>query len=434
MSFLNSYLNNLAQGLTNPKGTLGDYAHANYIFVNGQYRLAPRTKYLYVCFLELSNDARNFAKAFGADPSLVEEAGILVKNVDLPKITMEVSTKNQYNRKKNVQTHLSYDPVSLTFHDDNYGLTTALMEAYYRYYFVDGNYTTPGAVAQYDPRNMYKGENHHRFRYGLDNESGDPFFTKIKVYQMARQDWTSFTLVNPLVTSYQHDTMDHSDATTPSQNQMTIAYESVFYDRGSVVDDPPPGIGGPNYDNRPSPLTAGGGGTRSLLGPGGVAQGLSGIFDDIAEGRVGGRTVIETFNTFQNARQLTREGLRQEGVNILANIPAAAITNTASGIANTVFPKNTGRGSVTASGIQNTGRGSVTASGIQNIGRGSVTASGIQSDRVNPIEEISPAAPIFTPGLEGNQAAGGRVNVTDPIYEDRIRTAEANNTREGTGG
>lgn len=422
MSFLNSYFNNLAQGLTNPKGNLGDYAHANYIFVNGQYRLAPRTKYLYVCFLELSNDARNFAKAFGADPSLVEEAGILVKSADLPKMSMEVSTKNQYNRKKNVQTNLTYDPVTLTFHDDNYGLTTALMEAYYRYYFVDGNYTTPGAVPQYDSRNLYKSENFHRFRYGLDNDVGDPFFTKIKIYQMARQDWTSFTLVNPLVTSYQHDTMDHSDATTPSQNQMTIAYESVFYDRGSVLDDPPPGIGGSNYDNRPSPLTAGGGGTRSLLGPGGVGEGLAGIFDDIAEGRVSGRTVIETFNTFQNARQLTREGLRQEGLSILSNIPVgglaapgivssipgAAINTTASGIANTVFPKNTGAGSV--------------------------TASGIQSDRANPIEQISPAAPIFTPGIEGNQASGGRVNVTDPIYAERIRTAEANNTREGPGG
>ena len=67
---------------------------------------------------------------------------MLVKSIDLPSYSMQMETKHKYNRKKNVQTRLDYDPINVTFHDDNFGVTTLLWEAYYRYYFKDGNYTT----------------------------------------------------------------------------------------------------------------------------------------------------------------------------------------------------------------------------------------------------------------------------------------------------
>ena len=56
------------------------------------------------------------------------ELNMLVKAVDLPKFSVQTVTKNMYNRKKNLQTTLEYDPVNITFHDDNLGLTTTLME------------------------------------------------------------------------------------------------------------------------------------------------------------------------------------------------------------------------------------------------------------------------------------------------------------------
>jgi len=414
MSFIKDYLDNVVSGTLNPKGNLGDYSHAANLFVNSQHRLSPKTKYLYQCVFELSNAGRNFATAFNSNPELLSEFGILVKNVDLPKVNMETVVKNQYNRKKNVQTHLSYDPVNITFHDDSFGVTTALLEGYYRYYFADGNYTTTGATASYDPRNLYKGgENTNTFRYGLDNESTDPFFDKITIYQMDRHQWTSFTLVNPLITTIQHDTMDYYDATTPVQNQITVAYESIFYDRGSVDADPPPGIGGPKYDNTPSPLTSVGGGTSTLLGQGGVAEGLSGIFGDVAAGQVGLDTIIQGINTYENAKDLNRSGLRQEGMNILANASGAAVGRGIVGIANTVFPKGTGRGNITANGIPQTG--------------------------INLAEEINPNVNIVDPAnaqptVSANRASGGQSDVNSPIYEERIRAAESNNDRTGGGG
>lgn len=412
MSFIKDYLDNVASGVLNPKGNLGDYSHAANLFVNEQHRLSPKTKYLYSCLFELSNEARQFVTEFDRNPVLLEEFNLLVRQADLPKFSMEVATKNQYNRKKNVQTAIQYDPVNITFHDDSFGVTTALLEGYYRYYYVDGNYTTPGAVAQYDARNLYKGENFHRYRYGLDNDNEQPFFNKITIYQMDRQQWTSYTLVNPVISGIQHETMDSYDASGTSQTSISVVYETVFYDRGSVSSDPPPGIGGSKYDNRPSSLTPAGGGTATLFGLGGVAEGISGVFGDLASGQVGLSTVLETINTYQNAQDLTSQGLRQEGLNILANVSGAAVGQALGGIGNTVFPKYTGNGTVTTNGVTRTG--------------------------VNLGETLNPNSIIVDPNAvqatAANRTSGGNFNVSDPIYEERIRTAESNNERTGGGG
>ena len=49
---------------------------------------------------------------------------------------------------------------------------------------------------------------------------------------MARHEYLGYTLVNPMVTGLTHDQMDSGDNSTPSQNQISIAYEAVFYSRG----------------------------------------------------------------------------------------------------------------------------------------------------------------------------------------------------------
>ena len=57
----------------------------------------------------------------------------------MPSFRASVENKQQYNRKKNVQTRVDYQDCRIAFHDDNTGVTRALLEEYYRYYFVDAN-------------------------------------------------------------------------------------------------------------------------------------------------------------------------------------------------------------------------------------------------------------------------------------------------------
>jgi hypothetical protein len=77
---------------------------------------------------------------------------------------------------------------------------------------------------------------------------------------MARQKWTSYTLVNPLITAIGHDTLDYSDGTGMMENTISVAYEAVMYNRGDVVaGDEPRGFTDreTRYDNVFSPLVEG---------------------------------------------------------------------------------------------------------------------------------------------------------------------------------
>ena len=135
MSVFNGFLGQLADGVLSPKGNLGDYAHASRLFVTENQKLAPHQKFLYHCYFQMDPVAASILPDLKAKHEL--EIGMLVKSADLPRFSADVETKNKYNRKKNVQTAIKYNPVTITFHDDNYGVTTALLEAYYRYYFAD---------------------------------------------------------------------------------------------------------------------------------------------------------------------------------------------------------------------------------------------------------------------------------------------------------
>ena len=208
---LNGFLDNFFNGVLNPKGSMGDFQHASRLYVDNAFRLAPKSKFLYfVNFNFYKDDKHDVLAGF---PKIQNrhraEMNMLVKNVDLPQYRSSVEVKNAYNRKKNVQTRIDYTPVSMTMHDDNQGLTTMLMEAYYKYYYRDSNITD--ITASYDPRSNYKDENGRSYRFGLDNDKMVPFFRSIKLYQFSRHEYTEYTLVNPIIESWGHDTMDQTD-------------------------------------------------------------------------------------------------------------------------------------------------------------------------------------------------------------------------------
>ena len=140
----NGFLDNLVNGILGPKGTMADWQHASRLYVDGNLKLAPKSKFLYHTYFQLDPIVRSILPELKDKHNL--EIGMLVKSADLPRYTSNVETRNKYNRKKNVQTGIQYEPITITFHDDNYGVTTALLEAYYRYYFADAGYgRLPGA-------------------------------------------------------------------------------------------------------------------------------------------------------------------------------------------------------------------------------------------------------------------------------------------------
>lgn len=232
--------------------TLRDARHAHNFYTSNSFEFAPKTKYLYHVVFVLSQEARS--KAVSTEQNL-KQVSMLVKQADLPGFTAQVDSKKQYNRIKHLQTGIEYDPVSIRFHDDNSSLSSRLFEEYYRYYFRDGSkFNNPGDSIDYGPRDLYS---ERVPRYGMDKPPVLPFFKEIKIFQMSRQRWRAYTLINPLVDKWQHDSVDNTDSQGMMENTMSILYEGVLYSEGEVSTElDPTGFGSQEtlYDTVPSPL------------------------------------------------------------------------------------------------------------------------------------------------------------------------------------
>lgn len=231
---------------------LRDARHAHNFFTSKSFEFAPKTKYLYHVVFNYSAEAQGKAVVSNA---FNREMSMLVKSSDLPGFSAEIDTKKQYNRIKHLQTGIQYDPVTIRFHDDNKSVSSKLFEEYYRYYFYDGNkFNINGRKIDYDPRDMYS---ERVPKYGMDGAPFEPFFKEIKIFQMSKQKYRAYTLINPLVQRWQHDSVDASDTSGMMENSMTLAYEGVLYSEGDVnLDADPVGFGSQEtlYDTFPSPL------------------------------------------------------------------------------------------------------------------------------------------------------------------------------------
>jgi len=351
-NIFNGFLDNLVNGALSPKGDMADYSHAARLFTDDNFRLAPKQKFLYHVTLNLNDNVVNKVLP-GWVGRHTNEVNMLVKSVTMPSYDITTETKNKYNRKKNVQTRIDYSPVNIVFHDDNNSITTQLWTAYYNYMFRDGTYGSrdgAGAPNQsarpYDRFNTYKGSTQNGDRFGLDNNQYEPFFTSIQISQLARHQYLTLTLVNPIIEKWSHDTLDNSASAEPVQNTMTVAYESVFYADGAVAEgSTPKGFATEHYDSTPSPIAAGSGG--SLFGSSGVLAGGVSVLGDLANGKADLGTLLTAARTVKNAKKLTKEGLRNEAYQVAGQTIRTATGTNVSGLANTSFPKSGGNGTQT---------------------------------------------------------------------------------------
>lgn len=244
----NGYLNNVTDQ------SFRDWQHAARLYVDDTYRLAPKPKWLHYAVFNINKDA--LGNTAFQDQNR-RELNYLVKKMELPKYTLNTENLNQYNRKTTSYTKITYDPVNITFHDDNNGVTNAMWALYYGYYFADRlNSSSPYqdiAPAAYKPH-VYDTKDKWPYRYGLDNGIVDPFFDSIQLITLTKQKFTSYLLCNPKIISWQHDTMDQSEGAGVVENNMSVAYDAVIYTTGYIETDNPSGFAILHYDQSQSPL------------------------------------------------------------------------------------------------------------------------------------------------------------------------------------
>jgi hypothetical protein len=346
---MSNAFSNFLGGVMDGSGDLRDYQHASRLYVSNFYELAPKAGWIYYVVLNVNPEllTKNAIKdpKFRANfqawvTKYKGSVGLLAKQVDLPKFTMQTEILNQYNRKVVVQKQLTYSSVAITFHDDMANSTTDMWKHYYQYNIADSvSKTNVGSKFQdtkykdyVDPGNSF---------YGLSNgqETRIPFFTSIDVYQLHKQRFTSFKLVNPVIKEWAHDTLDQTQGNKMLTSKMTVDYETVVYntDATNRVTRQNPGFTTTHYDTTPSPLRIGGKGNNSIFGAGGIINGAGEVFGDLASIASGNASPLDILNTaikggnlVKNVKKVSSASLKAEGYSILnstlANIATTPVT------------------------------------------------------------------------------------------------------------
>ena len=213
---------------SDPKINLRDWQHAARLFSDQQFRLAPKLDFQYHVAFNINKAAlknANIVTRYG------NEINMLAKSVALPKFEISIDTVNQYNRKKQIQYHHKPGDLAISFYDDNMGLINQLWQNYYSYYYADS--TSAKTTGAYN-RNATQSSNYITTPFGLDNSSTNPFFNYITIYQMARHEYVSVKLINPIIKSWDGNKLDWASSKTHDFS-MTLSFEAVAYDVGQVT-------------------------------------------------------------------------------------------------------------------------------------------------------------------------------------------------------
>jgi hypothetical protein len=235
-------INNFLRPLSPTNPEVRDYAHASRTFRANAYALHPRLSYLYLCVF---NFAPGVADRFTNEDKI--ELPLMVKSVDLPSYSIDVQEQNQYNKRVYSQHKIEYGDTRIVFHDDAKELVLKMWYNYMTHYYLDSTYRT----TDFQVRDRYTERNVSAFGYANGNEK---FFNTIQLYTLFNGRFSEYTLINPIISSFQHGQHIAGD-NQPLEHTMSVKFETVLYGSGNVDDNNPKTfLNSLHYDNRPSPL------------------------------------------------------------------------------------------------------------------------------------------------------------------------------------
>lgn len=245
----NPFLNFLsgAPAVNGVKRTYKSYAHATGLYQEGN-RMTRLPKLGFIYFVEFVCNEQVVKGLSAVSPSLIKDLGFLAKKSDLPKFKVATQTLNQYNRKTNIQTKLTYDPITIDFHDDNSEITSTLWNHYMKYYFADGRYNREGTFGQ-----EFSGDTKYQsgttYGYAPRPFENKPFFKAINIYVLHQGNFSQYSISNPMISQWDHDSVAQDQGTKLLQNKMTVVYDSVAYYQGVITEKADAAFDASWYDN-----------------------------------------------------------------------------------------------------------------------------------------------------------------------------------------
>ena len=388
------------------------YKHATKLFVADTFRLAPKQSFLYYVVFEVDpsqtdlgsgilNSALEFANRY---ESL--ENGLLVKDIELPKFSMGTKTLNAYNRKNIIQTNITYDPISVTFHDDAANVITKFWNDYYTYYFRDSDYTVSsyGVPEKYDRRRL------SGWGYSPRNGGVTSFLKSIRIFSLHNKNFTEYYLVNPIINSWRHGRHESGSNSGLMENTMTVSYETVKYFTGFINPVNVDGFSLLHYDNESSPIAGDFLGDISVTG---ALNAIDGAPKDLrkpdnSQGAGGPlSSLLTVFRTYQN---LKNTDLKRAAATSIAATGASVLNGVLNGSVS--FPTdsaNSSRVFTNASTSPISGYASVGRSDAVTIG--SIAAGVALGAAINSSNEpLTQLRTTYSRGI--NNSLGGAIPVT----------------------
>ena len=304
-------INNFLKGFSDGLPGLKDFQHASRLYVDDNFKLAPKQKFLFHVVFDIDNDV--LPRAFSSGEKL--ELNMLVKTCQLPKYNMNYEEKLQYNKKTFVATRIQYQPITIGFHDDQADTVNAFWKSYYEYNIAD-SVTLGGAnatIKNFGKDTMYESGDQVPRQFGMDNAKSrkKPMLRSIQIFVLHKKKFTAFQLINPVITSFSHDDLDYADGQGVLSNTMQVMYESVLYSVGNVSRTEPSQFATLHYDLEPSPLSVLGRGSNSIFGPGGIVDSVGSVLESAQNGNYVG-AVLGAINTYTRARKVKSKDIKEE--------------------------------------------------------------------------------------------------------------------------
>lgn len=157
-----------------------------------------------------------------------------IHTIDKPRVDLNTTELNQYNRKRHVYTKTEYQPFTIRMYDTADDRPLQLWTRYFMYYFGDSRPKTVNTYkksvvgAEFDISTSTG--------WGLNPQYEDyAFFDRIEMYAIFGQRYSQVNYINPKITAVDWQNFA-SDSNDPSEMSMTLKYEAIEYVGNKKID------------------------------------------------------------------------------------------------------------------------------------------------------------------------------------------------------
>ncbi len=168
------------------------------------------------------------------------QIGSLVRRATLPEVSFKTETKNQYNKKKIINTGIEYSPVTITVLDTVNNEWLTLLMKYYSYHYMNGrneellDRDIGGDPTGYLSEQIYAGSKFGKSDANTgfkSNKSGyninvaPYFFERIDMVLYHGNRGVQYSMLRPVLTSFKTGDIDYSSSDLMNF-ELTFEYES----------------------------------------------------------------------------------------------------------------------------------------------------------------------------------------------------------------